>query len=148
MFNVIVFNNVLVTDTQQPLPDFESMEGVQSVKTFEENGYGVAAKLGLVPKDDPTKEIYYNSSSPASLVASLAAKEGDLVVIHHPSHITDDGNRLKWFTGLLVEGVRVMCLTTGKTYEAKERDKATATVAYTDWNIEANQIKRSGFRLP
>lgn len=38
MFNVIVFNNVLVTDTQQPLPDFESMEGVQSVKTFEEIG--------------------------------------------------------------------------------------------------------------
>lgn len=144
MFDVIVFNNVLVTDIQQPLPDFAAMEGVQSVKTFEENGYGVDIRLGFGLEPHPTKPVNYG---PASLIASSAAKEGDLVIIHHPSHIIDDGNRLKWFTGLLVEGVRVMCLTTGKTYETKERDRATATTAYTEWNIEANQIKRSGFRL-
>ncbi|WJM55341.1 hypothetical protein QUC26_09390 [Pseudomonas asiatica] len=130
-----MLNNTLITDVHAL--STHAIDG-HDVQVLQESGYGVPNPLN--PKLSNTSAI---------TAIALKAVAGDIVAIVHPAHIIDDGKRLGFFTGLLEAGVMVACLTTGNVYgSGQPMDKAEATEAYTSWNMGANEIQKSDFRLP
>jgi hypothetical protein len=144
------FDNKLVIDSK-PL-NTTAIDGLEMIQVVEDGrgllrdnviGTGFVDANGKPVAWSDEKVGTYFGTPAASYLLAFVVKSGDLVSIVHPTHIIKDENRLSFFTGLLTNGVRIACLTTGEVFEPTNLNEATEL--YTRWNITCNEVAPVNF---